>query len=58
MKRVGISLVEVYERVGTSVILVSKTTGLPSSRYECVRIFSHKRVGVALQATVKTLYEK
>ena len=28
-------------------------TGIPRSRYECVMICSHKRVGVTLQATVK-----
>ena len=32
----------------------SYTTGIPSSRYEWLC----KRVGVALQATVETLYEK
>ena len=30
-------------------------TGVPTSRYECVH---HKRVGVALETTVETLYEK
>ena len=35
------------------------TKRIPSSRYECVFCkFSHKRVGVALPATVETLYEK
>ena len=28
-------------------------TGIPRSRYECVMICSHKRVGVTLQVTVK-----
>ena len=35
--------------------LVHVITGVPTSRYECVH---HKRVGVALETTVETLYEK
>ena len=35
--------------------LVHVITGVPTSRYECVH---HKRVSVALETTVETLYEK
>ena len=34
-------------------VLLHEIKGLPSSHYECV---PHKRVGVALQTTVETLY--
>ena len=51
--RVGISLVEVFERVGKSVILVSKKgpKGLPIAFYGCE--MSRKRSGFVIYSYIK-----